>query len=454
MSIAALLLAWAFGWPWVRASRAAREYIWLEVVLALPVGLGATAACFFVFLWAGLAPRPAAMGGDAVVALCGLVAWRLSASGALEPLPKPPVFRWMWLAAGALAVGLLLFTAGFYSASKANPQGSREAWAGWNLRAKFLTDAATWRLAVSRDLAPTHPEYPLLWPAVVARAWVYGDDRGAPAAPVSAAFLTGAATILLLTLSLSMLHSATLGCLAGLILLTAASFWGQAPAQYPEVPLSLWMLASLAVAILAERKRWLPGALALSGFLAALAAFTKTEGLVFLVVMAGALGFVSRARILPWLAGALPMTALVIGFQSALSPRFALFDARALTDWSRLSALLTGTLQALWDLGSFPSHPILLLVLLAALLRPLRPLPAWWPAVVVLLVVKGDALLLWGLPGDFAAQLQVSLDRLLAQALPALLLSACLLLRAPASQTEPAEPLDRSATQSHRRKQR
>jgi hypothetical protein len=454
VSIAALLLAWVVGWPWVRAARASRENIWLEIVLALPVGLGLTAACFFAFVWGGLTPKVAAMAGDAVAALCGVVAWRLTASAGVEALPKPPAFRWMWLAAAALGVGLVLFVAGFYSASKANPQGSREAWAGWNLRAKFLTDAATWRLSVSKDLAPTHPEYPLLWPSVVARAWSYGEDRGAPAAPVTAAFLTGAATILLLALSIAVLHSVTLGCLAGLILLSTASFWGQAPGQYPEVPLSLWMLASLAVAILAERRQWLPGALALSGLLAGLAAFTKTEGLVFLVVMAGALGYVLRARMWPWLAGALPVGALAVAFHVALSPHFALFDGRALTDWSRLSLLLSGSLQALWDLGTFPAHPVLLVILLGALLQIRRPMPAWWPAAAMVCVVVGDAALLWGMPGDFAAQLQVSLDRMLAQAMPALLLAACLLLKAPASQPEPAELPDRSATQSHRRKQR
>lgn len=454
MSIAALLLAWAVGWPWVRASRAARENIWLEIVLALPVGLGATAACFFALLWAGLTPRTAAWGGDAIVALCGLAAWWLSSSSTLEPLAQPPVCRWKWLAAAAFAAGLLLFTAGFSSASKANPQGSREAWAGWNLRAKFLTDSATWRLAVSKDLAPTHPEYPLLWPSVVARAWTYGADRGAPAAPVTAAFLTGAATIVLLALSLWVLHSPTMGCLAALVLLCAAPFWQQAPSQYPEVPFSLWVLASVAAAILAERRQWLPGALALSGLLAGLAAFTKAEGFVFLVVMAGTLGFLLRARVLPWLVGALPSAALAVAFHLALAPKFAVFDARALTDWSRLSALLLGTLQALWDLGSFPAHPVLLLVLLAALLRPLRPLTTWWPAAAVLLVLAADAIWLWGMPGDMATQLQVSLDRVLAQTLPALLLSACLLFRVPASTTEPAAPADRSAAQSHRRKQR
>jgi hypothetical protein len=216
----------------------------------------------------------------------------------------------------------------------------------------------------------------------------------------------------------------------------------------------MWMLASLAVAVLAERRQWLPGALALSGLLASMAAFTKTEGLMFLLVMAGTLSYVLRGRVLPWLGGALPVGALTVAFHFTLAPAAALFDPRGLADWSRLNALLLGTLKALWDLGDFPAHPIVLMAVMAALLWPLRKEAARWPAAVVLLAVGGDAVLLWGLPGDFAAQLQVSLDRVLAQAMPALLLAGGLLLRAPASEPEPDAPQDRSAVQSHRRKQR
>ena len=184
MAVVSLLFAWALGWPWVRASRAClglrpRWMVWiLEALLAIPAGLGATAALTFALLWAGLGTHTAVYAADAIVAVAGVAAWLLRRGSAEDAAGDLPAFKWTWLAAVAFGVGMVLFVAAFFAFTNGNPQGNWDAWSSWNLRAKFLTDASTWRLALSPDHGLTRPDEPLLWPATVARGWVYGGRIG------------------------------------------------------------------------------------------------------------------------------------------------------------------------------------------------------------------------------------------------------------------------------------
>jgi len=54
---------------------------------------------------------------------------------------------------------------------RATPHGAWDAWAIWNLRARFLAGPGdAWRAAFDDALAWSHTDYPLLLPATVARA--------------------------------------------------------------------------------------------------------------------------------------------------------------------------------------------------------------------------------------------------------------------------------------------
>ena len=81
----------------------------------------------------------------------------------------------------AAAATLLIATAAtaaasFVSASAVYPHGEWDAWAQWNLRARFfargLADGA-WRDAFAPVLAWSHPDYPPLVPSSIARLWIY-----------------------------------------------------------------------------------------------------------------------------------------------------------------------------------------------------------------------------------------------------------------------------------------
>lgn len=462
MGIAALLLAWAIGWPWVRVSQACgglrpRWMAWiLEVLLALPVGLAATAALSFALLWAGLGAPAAVHTADGLLAVCGVVGWvlRRNSTPAMDEPQEMPEFKWTWLAALAFGVGMVLFVAAFFAFTNGNPQGNWDAWSSWNLRAKFLTDVSTWRLAITSENGLANADAPLLWPSVVARGWVYGGVLGDPRVPIFASLLFSAAIPLLVGFALALLRSPALGWLGGVILLASTPLWRQAPGQYADTPVGCLILASLVVAALAERKNWDPGALALSGLLAALAASAKNEGAVFFVLLAGALAWQARIKAAAWLGGSLPALLLAIGFPLLLAPKTAGLSFGLLADIGRGGVVLRNFVDSLLQLGEFPAHPVLLFAALAFVLKLRSPRGPWWPLIVPALLVLADLIVLWVTPPAIGWQIDTALDRKMVQVIAPLLFAGVLLVRAPESLPEPAEPQDRSEARSRRRKQR
>ncbi len=85
------------------------------------------------------------------------------------PEPSPEIFVrgavflcFFFLLANAILAFVLL--------SKNNPHGNWDAWAIWNMHARFLyRGGASWRVLFSPELAYSHPDYPLLLPELVAR---------------------------------------------------------------------------------------------------------------------------------------------------------------------------------------------------------------------------------------------------------------------------------------------
>jgi hypothetical protein len=169
--------------------------------------------------------------------------------------------------------------------------GGFDAWAIWRLHARFLLeDAGRWTTALSRLPYWEHPSYPLLLPAAMARLWSYGrrESNFAPAL-LAFAFLLGVVGVLVSTLSA--LRGRGRGLLAGIALLGTPYFIILAASEYADVPLAFYGLASAAVlAIWIETRRAdvMPaprgsGLLLLAGALAGSAAWTKDEGLVWVV---------------------------------------------------------------------------------------------------------------------------------------------------------------------------
>jgi hypothetical protein len=269
------LLRWMFPQPlgW------SLHNVWL---FSVGIGMGAGVASCLYFLTLVLAGPSSA-----------LLAWSAGAAGAIalalgliarkrgDPLDWAEGPRIPWYPIALLALAIALALAMFLGAVAYNPHGDEGAWSIWNLRARFLFRAGGfWRDAFSSDLSWTHPDYPLLLPALVALCWKLSRQEST-AAPIAIAFLFSFGTAGLLAGTLGALRGKIYALLAATILLGTASFVALSAALYGDVPLSFYILAAIAMLCLQDRHPDNLRFSALAGLMAGFAAWTRNDGLIF-----------------------------------------------------------------------------------------------------------------------------------------------------------------------------
>jgi hypothetical protein len=259
-------------------------------------------------------------------------------------------------------------TVAMSTAWAAIPHGNWDAWSIWNLRAKFLAagDGLAAR-AYSPMLNFTHPEYPLLISAFVAGSWV---DAGAisETAPIATSYVFFLALLSLITGGIAVLRGEVLGVLAGICLMGIPAFLGQVPAQYADVPLACF-LAGAVLFTLIDRP-------AMAGVMAGLAAWTKDEGLLFLLILFAAMAILKRPKLLRFCYGAAPAAALALVFKFGIARgTHSLVGAAQtgmaskLTDFTRYWTIASAMVREIFDWGVGWYHPLLPVVVLAIALR-------------------------------------------------------------------------------------
>jgi hypothetical protein len=425
------------------------------ICLGAGAGLAITSGLAFVLLCGNLLSVRSLAGAEAglVVALAGLyyAAWRRAAP---QPAPSHSVPRavlgrigvWIVLAVylGALVCGVLTWT-GF-----ARPHGEWDAWAIWNLRARFLfRGLSQWHDAFSPFLP--HADYPLLVPGSVLRTWLYmGED--ATSGPLSVGFVLTFASVGVLTAGTALVRGASQGLLAGLLLLATETYARQGALQYADVPLSFFILATVVLLSLAaslpERKA---GLYLLAGLAAGAAAWTKNEGMVFLVVVLAVLALVrlvaggfrdAIAAIAMFLLGAAPFVAMGAYFRLFVAPpndpmlAQGAAAARAhLGELARYRVILRGFGQALSNLGPGDLHPLILPGLYLACLGwnrdRLSVVNAATGGGVLLLMFGGYVAAYASTPNDLDWHIRNSAHRLLVQVWPAFLFVLFTFARSP-----------------------
>jgi hypothetical protein len=435
-----------------------------DLSLGTGLGIGITSGVFFVLVVTGAASPLSILSLDGVM-VAGLAALAYLRRGRPPgtAAPEKPRFRWNWVLALALAGGVFLTLAAMAAMAESNRHGMWDAWAIWNIRAKFLAGPGeTWRNAVSPLLTRTHPDYPLLLSGFIGRAWKVSGDYDA-AVPVATAFLFFGASLALLVSSLAMLRSLSLALLAGLVMLTNVAYMGQPMAQYADVPLGYYYLASIVLVFLAwSSEEGLKRALlVLAGLSAGMAGWTKNEGLLFLLVMAASYalaewifeGFRKAVARVPWmLSGLLPGLILTGCLKLMLAPVADLVVTNAAERFSQGAS----NFQRLWwvvkqiygqalDLGSGITHPLLILAVLLIALRFSIPkqnrAPVLFGASVLALVFAGYCIV------SIAAY--TPFERFYAQLWPALLFVIFMTLR-PAEETMAAAPASKKKTKKSR----
>ncbi|HLV86885.1 MAG TPA: phospholipid carrier-dependent glycosyltransferase [Candidatus Sulfotelmatobacter sp.] len=261
-----------------------------------------------------------------------------------DPPNTPAWFSRIVFAGFVAAFGTAVYAA--IRQTLAHPHGDGwDAFAIWNLHARFLfLGGSHWRDGFTPLLPWSHPDYPLLLPAATAHFWSYlGYDAPLVPALVGLAFTLGTVGILVATLAV--LRGGILAALAATALLATPSFVEQGTWQYADVPLAFFILSSIALLCLREEmgeklKSPSRGLLFTAGMSAGLAAWTKNEGILFMAALvlvrqwrlvrssrqpAGEKPAFSR-QTAPFLAGIVPLCALIFAFKHWVAPPGDLFS--------------------------------------------------------------------------------------------------------------------------------
>jgi hypothetical protein len=424
-------LAWVI-WPSDSSWRA----MLLRLFLGFGLGIGFVSVFFFLTRLAGRNVRGSLfllILAVLTIILLLLAFWRSSWKIQLGLHLPRRASQWLWLALLGLA---LVFAANNYLGwAIAHPEGDWDAWAIWNMHARFLAQADnSWRLMFDPLLYLSHPDYPLLTPGFIALGWQTMGSESNLAPILSAALFTfGIAGLLFASLNYQTGFPAA--CLATIILLISRSFIPQAALLYADIPLAFMILAAVVLLFLFLERRQ-PAFLILAGITCGLAAWTKNEGWTLLV--AALFGLVIASLVqrpsprqvfsqLGWFfVGIFPFLLLVLYHKLVLAPPNDIFSGRSLSElletignpqrWGLVAD------RVLYQINFYGYRVFILLALFAFVVglskRPKLPLAVGW---LVLAMVAAQYFLIYLItPYDLDWHLSNSLERLVTHLFPAI----------------------------------
>ena len=418
-----------------------RHFAW---VFAPAVGLGVCSVLYFLF-------RRPIFTVESVLAV--MAVWYLyrrrrrsevSTSGARLPAVGIILCAAMGLAFAALALRMDRI-----------PHGDWDGWAIWNTHARFLFRMGPeWRSGIQYSF---HNDYPLLTPALAARFWRYAGSE-VPDAGALVGMTLALSAVTLLALTLSELRGAATGVLFALVLLSTPSYLGYAVSQYADVPLSFFILGTVALICLYSEHRSDKRILMLAGLSAGFAGWTKNEGLLLiaaacLALLLPRLRHKLDGRFLAFCCGlAVPVLTIIL-FKLTILGRNDLIEAQQahantiekLLTFSRYSLIAHNYGKQFLAFGAWtisPWIPLLLFILFRGIDG--RAIRSWgWTtgAAVVGLVLTAYYFVYVVTPIDLQLHLDTSLDRLFLHLWPSVLLLAGLLSQ-PVTTIERTVPLD------------
>jgi hypothetical protein len=297
------------------------------------LGMGLTSCLYFLCLMANHSGYLFAVETMAVLFLFALVFFlfirRGTGKGVVLHSPVIREFKFQWIFPLVFSGALVSSMASFIIATLKEPHGKWDAWWIWNFHARFIFRSAEhWRNLFTGALDWTHLDYPLLLPLSIVRSWQYmgGESLSASILP---AFLFTFITIGLIWAALSILRSRNQGYLGGLVLMGSPFFIVLGAAQFADIPLAFFFLLTFVFIFFHDRFTENDrGLLILAGLAAGLSAWTKNEGLLFLILVvltrfimiAFERGWKESLRQVVWLlAGAFPVLLILAIFKTQLA---------------------------------------------------------------------------------------------------------------------------------------
>lgn len=341
---------------------------------------------------------------------------------------------------------------GFLYKSLNNPHGAWDAWAIWNLRARFLFRAGEqWAIAFSPSLSYSHTDYPLLTPAFITQCWKFvGNDT--TIIPILVAMFFTFGTIGLTVGCISDLRDKNQGYLAGIVLLGTVPFVNMGVSQYADMPITFYFLATIIILTLKDGLAINnPSWLVMAGITAGLAAWTKNEGLLSFVVI-----IVTRIIIVVkndgWRAyikeffyfsiGLLPILMMVIYFKIQFAPPNDLIAGQGyhqtferILTFPRYAYILKSYLMEIILLGerNFDAPMVILLIVYLFFMgfdkESKYRLHIFTSLIFVSLMLSGYFIIYLVSPHDLVWHITSSMRRLILQLYPCILISYFLIVR-------------------------
>jgi len=434
LSFAACLPACLLGGLILHLLWPGRDLPRLLLKAALGTGLGLGLASLLYFLRLRLLPG---QGGFAaflavLLALSLLAVYRRERASRPTPGPQPKLTRLQLslLAGAAIAAAITLIS--FIYFEEISPHGRYDAWAVYNLRARFIYRAGSdWLATFSPDSYwNVHADYPLLLPLNTVWLWnALGAET--PRAPMVLAGIFLFGTVGLLFAATALARSIGQASLAALLLMAAPVFVDRGASQTADIPLAFFILATCILLFLYNSEKR-PALLILAGFTAGLAAWTKNDGLplVAAALAACVLSFEPKhaARTLGWLTAglALPLTILLY-FKVSMAPpsEFLSNSAGKAADVSRYLLILRYMLYGAWTLGGWPFPILLGLIAHRFVFRPSLASESQRGSLAILILLgiqlAGYFAAFVFSPYDLVWHLSYSIERLWIQIYPAVL---------------------------------
>jgi hypothetical protein len=261
----------------------------LKMSIALAVGLGIVSCLYFAWnLY--LRPRSKAYFLVEFLILCALLflTWKQRNEKKTQPLlfsSQNLLNRFDRIFLGVFFLALLIAGVNFVLQTLMQQHGIQDAWNIWNMRARFIFRGGPgWTDIFSQKLYwLNHSDYPFLVTAGTARAWSFIGNETTLAPAIQAA-LYALSLVGLIFSAVRAKSGFRQGVISALILVCTPFFARLAGWQIADVPLALFFTASVFLFILIIENPQQHGLFVLFGLCVGLAAWTKNEGISWLIL--------------------------------------------------------------------------------------------------------------------------------------------------------------------------
>ena len=297
----------------------------LKSSLGIGVGLGISSLLYFTYLLF-FAGKPYFLYVELLIFFIVLIAVvfknKKSLQAHLPRLSMSSLQIWMLMIAGVV---FLLSFLGVVNYARQRALGDWDTWMIYNRAARFMIrDQAAWQDSFSENMSVIfHADYPLLLALNIASRWDILDKETAYV-PMFQGVLFSFACLGLSFGALARLKSLGQASL-GLILLSGVPFFfREGGRQTADLPLAFYILASVVFLLFYYQEKRLV-LIAFAGLTAGLAAWTKNEGILFLVV-SGMIIIIAEFRIrslqglYAYFVGLLFPLAILLYFKLQLAP--------------------------------------------------------------------------------------------------------------------------------------